>query len=107
MAEMQEAAGASMPIGGTEIEKAMGMNDATDMGEARLSLHGIVMMTVQQMRRARKLRNGTGERKWQVVGMKRIGTKGPIEPQNPNGWMSRMTRSKHIHRRTFSDGKRR
>ena len=85
MVEIQGAVGASMPIGGMETEKATGMNDATDKGEARMSPRGIVMMTVQQKRRGKKHLDEIGERKWQVVGMTRNGTKAPAEIRNPNG----------------------
>ena len=68
-----------------ETEKAMEMNDAMDKGEARTSLHGIVMMIVQQKRRAKKLLDETGERKWQVVGMKRTITKALAAIRNLNG----------------------
>ena len=85
MAGIQGAVEALTTTAGTETEKAMGMNDATDKGEARLSLRGIVMMTVQQKRRAKMLLGETGERKWQVVDMRRSGIKAPTEIQNLNG----------------------
>ena len=82
------------PTGATEIERALGKNDAMVKEEAVMSLHGTEMMITKETKRIKMVLSGIGGTSSQDVDMIGIRAWEGIRRKNLNGWTSLTTRSK-------------